>query len=54
MSPNEPDPGREWPSGEQVQAYFAGYAWEFGLDELIQLNTVLQRARRDRTARGGP
>ncbi len=29
----------EWPSGEQVQAYFAGYAAEFGVDRLCRLDT---------------
>jgi len=35
----------EWPSGEQVQAYLAGYATEFGLDPLLRLETEVSAAR---------
>jgi cation diffusion facilitator CzcD-associated flavoprotein CzcO len=35
----------EWPSGEQVQAYFEAYAHEFGLDELLRLGTEVTAAR---------
>ncbi|MDI5970659.1 NAD(P)/FAD-dependent oxidoreductase [Streptomyces sp. SL13] len=35
----------EWPDGEQVQAYFAGYATAFGLDERLRLGTEVTAAR---------
>jgi len=35
----------EWPSGAQVQAYFAGYAAEFGLEPVLRLNTEVTAAR---------
>lgn len=35
----------EWPSGEQVQAYLAAYAREFGLEASIRLRTEVVRAR---------
>ena len=35
----------EWPSGAQVQAYFAGYAAEFGLEPALRLNTEVTAAR---------
>jgi cation diffusion facilitator CzcD-associated flavoprotein CzcO len=35
----------EWPSGAQVQSYFAGYATEFGLDRCLRLNTEVTAAR---------
>jgi cation diffusion facilitator CzcD-associated flavoprotein CzcO len=35
----------EWPSGEQVQQYFAAYASAFGLDEHLRLNTEVKHAR---------
>jgi Flavin-binding monooxygenase-like len=41
----------EWPSGEQVQSYLAGYATEFGLDEHVRLGTEVVSARSER--RGG-
>ena len=34
----------EWPSGQQVQAYLAGYARHFQLDNCIQLNTEVLNA----------
>jgi cation diffusion facilitator CzcD-associated flavoprotein CzcO len=34
----------EWPSGEQVQAYFAAYATAFGLDECLRLATEVTKA----------
>ena len=36
----------EWPSGEQVQAYFAAYAAEYGVDRVLRLNTEVTSARR--------
>jgi cation diffusion facilitator CzcD-associated flavoprotein CzcO len=43
-----PMPGNypEWPSGEQVQAYFAAYATAFGLDEHLRLDTEVVAANR--------
>ena len=35
----------EWPTGEQVQAYLAGYAAHFGLDDKLRLNTEVAAAR---------
>jgi hypothetical protein len=35
----------EWPSGAQVQAYFAGYAAAFGLEPTLRLNTEVTAAR---------
>jgi cation diffusion facilitator CzcD-associated flavoprotein CzcO len=35
----------EWPTGEQVQAYLAGYAAHFGLDGKLRLNTEVAAAR---------
>jgi hypothetical protein len=35
----------EWPSGAQVQAYFAAYAAEFGLEPALRLNTEVTAAR---------
>ena len=35
----------EWPTGAQVQAYFAGYAAEFGLEPVLRLNTDVTAAR---------
>ncbi|MDQ0778824.1 cation diffusion facilitator CzcD-associated flavoprotein CzcO [Streptomyces aurantiacus] len=35
----------EWPSGPQVQAYFASYADHFGLPPHLRLNTAVTRAR---------
>jgi cation diffusion facilitator CzcD-associated flavoprotein CzcO len=35
----------EWPTGEQVQAYLAGYAAHFGLDASLRLNTEVAAAR---------
>ena len=29
----------EWPSGEQMQAYFESYVEKFGFREIIKLNT---------------
>ena len=34
----------EWPSGAQVQAYFAAYAAEFGLESALRLNTEVTAA----------
>jgi cation diffusion facilitator CzcD-associated flavoprotein CzcO len=34
----------EWPSGEQVQAYLAGYAAHFGLDRSLRLETEVVSA----------
>ena len=34
----------EWPSGEQIQAYLAGYAAHFGLDRLLRLETEVVSA----------
>jgi len=34
----------EWPSGEQVQAYLAGYAAHFGLDRSLRLGTEVVSA----------
>jgi cation diffusion facilitator CzcD-associated flavoprotein CzcO len=34
----------EWPSGEQVQAYLAGYAAHFGLDRSLRLETEVVAA----------
>ena len=35
----------EWPTGAQVQAYFAGYAAEFGLEPFLRLSTEVTAAR---------
>ena len=35
----------EWPNGAQVQAYFAGYAAEFGLEPSLRLSTEVTAAR---------
>jgi cation diffusion facilitator CzcD-associated flavoprotein CzcO len=35
----------EWPTGEQVQAWLAAYASEFGVDQHLWLNTEVTRAR---------
>jgi cation diffusion facilitator CzcD-associated flavoprotein CzcO len=35
----------EWPTGEQVQAYLAGYVAHFGLDGALRLNTEVVAAR---------
>ena len=35
----------EWPSGEQVQSYFADYARHFRLEPLLRLNTEVVSAR---------
>ena len=35
----------EWPSGAQVQAYFAAYAARFGLETTLRLNTEVTAAR---------
>jgi hypothetical protein len=35
----------EWPTGEQIQAYLAGYAAQFGLDDKLRLNTEVAAAR---------
>src|SRR5580658_3662229 len=35
----------EWPTGEQVQAYLAAYAANFGLDPVLRLNTEVTSAR---------
>ena len=40
----------EWPSGEQVQAYMAGYVAHFGLGPHIQLNTEVVSATLDEAA----
>jgi len=40
MPPDYP----EWPSGEQVQAYLAGYATHFGLDRALRLETEVVSA----------
>jgi cation diffusion facilitator CzcD-associated flavoprotein CzcO len=37
----------EWPSGEQVQAYLAGYAAKFGLEPSLRLETEVASARQD-------
>jgi hypothetical protein len=37
----------EWPSGAQVQAYFAAYAAQFGLENTLRLNTEVTAARPD-------
>ena len=37
----------EWPSGEQVQAYLAGYAAHFGLDRSLRLETEVLSATPD-------
>ena len=34
----------EWPTGEQVQSYFAAYATEFGLTPHLRLNTTVTAA----------
>ncbi len=36
----------EWPSGEQVQAYFAAYAAEYGVDRVLRLDTEVTGVRR--------
>ncbi len=35
----------EWPDGAQVQAYFAAYAAEFGIENTLRLNTEVTAAR---------
>ena len=35
----------EWPTGAQVQAYFAAYAAEFGVEACLRLNTEVTAAR---------
>jgi len=35
----------EWPSGEQVQSYMAGYTKKFGFDKKIELNTTVDKAK---------
>ena len=37
----------EWPTGEQVQRYLAGYVDHFGLGEIINLNSRVVSARQD-------
>jgi cation diffusion facilitator CzcD-associated flavoprotein CzcO len=37
----------EWPNGEQVQSYFAGYARAFGLEPLLRLGVEVTEARPD-------
>ena len=37
----------EWPSGEQVQSYMAGYAKKFGIDRKIRLNTSVDNAKQN-------
>ena len=37
----------EWPSGEQVQSYMAGYVKKFDLDKCIQLNTTVDKAKQN-------
>ena len=39
-----PEEYPEWPSGEQVQAYFAAYAKEFGVDKVLRLDTEVTAA----------
>ena len=34
----------EWPSGEQVQKYIAGYCSHFGINDRIHLNTSVEKA----------
>jgi cation diffusion facilitator CzcD-associated flavoprotein CzcO len=46
-----PEDFPEWPSGEQVQAYFAAYAAEHGVDRVLRLGTEVTSARR--TGDGG-
>ncbi|WNV89213.1 NAD(P)/FAD-dependent oxidoreductase [Umezawaea sp. Da 62-37] len=36
----------EWPTGAQIQAYFAAYAEEFGVDKVLRLNTEVTSAAR--------
>jgi len=36
----------EWPTGEQVQAYFAAYSTKFGVDRALRLDTEVTAARR--------
>jgi cation diffusion facilitator CzcD-associated flavoprotein CzcO len=40
----------EWPTGEQVQAYLAGYVERFGLAERLRLGTEVIAAELDETA----
>jgi hypothetical protein len=35
----------QWPTGAQVQAYFAAYAAKFGVDRVLRLNTEVTAAR---------
>ena len=37
----------EWPSGEQVQSYMAGYTRKFGFDKKIKLNTEVEKAKQN-------
>jgi len=37
----------EWPSGEQVQSYMAGYCKKFGIYKKIQLNTTVEKAEQN-------
>ena len=37
----------EWPTGEQVQRYLAGYTEHFGLGDCINLNATVSSARQD-------
>jgi flavin-binding monooxygenase-like protein len=39
-----PEDYPEWPNGAQVQAYFAAYAAEFGVDSRLRLNTEVTAA----------
>ena len=36
----------EWPTGKQVQEYFAAYAAEYGVDRVLRLNTEVTSATR--------
>ncbi|MET0134023.1 MAG: NAD(P)/FAD-dependent oxidoreductase [Kibdelosporangium sp.] len=35
----------QWPTGEQIQAYLAAYAAEFGIDRVLRLDTEVSAAR---------
>lgn len=37
----------EWPSGEQVQSYMAGYVTKFNLNKKIHLNTTVDKAKQN-------
>jgi cation diffusion facilitator CzcD-associated flavoprotein CzcO len=41
-----PEDYPEWPTGAQIQAYFAAYATEFGVDRVLRLNTEVTSAHR--------